>query len=41
MLRLSAQRGRPYSTAQWQQRTTKRLGLESTFRDRGRPNNDA
>ena len=41
MLRLSVQRGRPYGTEKWQQRTAKRLGLESTFRGRGRPKKGA
>jgi putative transposase len=31
------QRGQPYGTTQWQKRTAARLGLESTFRPRGRP----
>lgn len=30
-------RGRPFGAAAWQKRTAKRLNLESTFRDRGRP----
>jgi len=37
MLHLSVQRGRPFGTETWQKRTAKRLGLESTFRGRGRP----
>jgi putative transposase len=36
-LRTSIQRGRPFGSAAWQKRTAKRLGLESTFRPRGRP----
>lgn len=36
-LRASAQRGRPYGGEVWQKRMAKRLGLESTFRARGRP----
>ena len=36
-LRTSVQRGRPYGSAYWQKRTATRLGLESTFRPRGRP----
>jgi putative transposase len=36
-LRVSIQRGRPFGGPHWQQRTAKRLGLESTFRPRGRP----
>jgi len=30
-------RGRPLGSESWQRRTAKRLGLESTFRPRGRP----
>jgi len=37
MLRLSVNRGRPYGTERWQKTTAKKLGLESTFRRRGRP----
>ena len=40
-LRASVQRGRPYGSARWQHRTAARLGLESTFRSRGRPRKDA
>ncbi len=36
-LRRSVQRGRPYGNGGWQKRIAKRLGLESTFRARGRP----
>jgi putative transposase len=36
-LRESLRRGRPFGDAAWQSRTAARLGLESTFRDRGRP----
>ena len=36
-LRLSVQRGRPFGSPTWSQRTAKRLGLEFTFRSRGRP----
>jgi putative transposase len=36
-LRVSIQRGRPFGNAAWQKRTAKQLGLESTFRPRGRP----
>ena len=36
-IRTSIQRGRPFGSATWQKRTAKRLGLESTFRPRGRP----
>ncbi len=30
-------RGQPYGTELWQKRTASRLGLEPTFRPRGRP----
>lgn len=40
-LRLSAQRGRPYGNESWQAAIAKRLGLESTFRSRGRPPKEA
>ncbi len=33
----SLARGRPFGSAQWQQRTATRLELQSTFRARGRP----
>ena len=33
----SIRRGQPYGTEPWQKRTASRLGLESTFRPRGRP----
>lgn len=36
-LRRSAQRGRPFGSELWQNRTAKRLSLESTLRPRGRP----
>jgi REP-associated tyrosine transposase len=36
-LRTSVRRGRPFGSEVWQQRAAKRLGLESTFRSRGRP----
>ena len=36
-VRVSIQRGRPFGGASWQKRTARRLGLESTFRPRGRP----
>jgi REP-associated tyrosine transposase len=36
-VRTSVARGRPFGTESWQERTAKRLGLESTFRSRGRP----
>ncbi len=37
VLRLSVQRGRPYGTDVWQRWMATHLGLESTFRSRGRP----
>ena len=36
-IRQSVLRGQPYGSEAWQQKTAKRLGLESTFRPRGRP----
>jgi len=36
-LRRSASRGAPFGEASWQQRTAKRLNLQSTLRPRGRP----
>jgi len=36
-LREAVRRGRPFGDADWQTDTAKRLNLESTFRDRGRP----
>jgi putative transposase len=36
-VRISVVRGRPFGRERWQQRIAKRLGLESTFRTRGRP----
>ena len=36
-LRTSVQRGRPFGNDAWVSRTTKRFGLESTLRARGRP----
>jgi putative transposase len=36
-LRLCVARGRPYGGPVWAQRTALRLGLENTFRSRGRP----
>jgi len=36
-IRISVVRGRPFGDEEWQKRTAKRLGLESTFRPRGRP----
>jgi putative transposase len=36
-LRASVQRGRPYGGEAWMATTAEQLGLESTFRERGRP----
>ena len=36
-VRTSVQRGRPYGAEKWSQKTAKTLGLEGTFRPRGRP----
>jgi putative transposase len=36
-LRLSVNRGRPFGSTAWAQRTVKRLGLEATINPRGRP----
>ena len=36
-VRRSLQRGQPYGEEAWAKRTAQRLGLESTFRPRGRP----
>ena len=36
-LRLSCNRGQPFGSANWQARVTKKFGLESTFRSKGRP----
>ena len=36
-LRRCVNRGTPYGSAAWVERTAKRLGLESTLRPRGRP----
>jgi putative transposase len=36
-LRRSVVRGAPFGEAAWQERTVKRLGLQSTLRPRGRP----
>ena len=36
-VRTSVRRGRPYGDPRWQGRTARRLGLETTFADRGRP----
>ena len=36
-IRRCIRRGRPFGDESWQKTTAKRLGLESTFRNRGRP----
>ncbi|MBI3251346.1 MAG: transposase [Candidatus Andersenbacteria bacterium] len=36
-IRYHIQRGRPYGEASWTQKTAEQLGLQSTFRNRGRP----
>ena len=36
-MRRCAERGQPYGSSPWVEETTRRLGLESTFRPRGRP----
>jgi len=36
-IRCSLQRGQPYGSDAWQTKVTKQLGLEHTFRSRGRP----
>ncbi len=36
-VRRSVQRGQPFGGEEWQQQTAQRLGLEYTFRPRGRP----
>ena len=36
-IRQSVLRGQPYGSDAWQQKTAKRMGLEFTFRPRGRP----
>ena len=40
-VRRSVQRGQPYGEADWSKRAAKRMGLESTFRSRGRPRKKA
>jgi putative transposase len=37
----SIRRGQPFGSEAWQVKTSERLGLESTFRDRGRPRRSA
>ena len=39
-IRTSIQRGRPFGSERWRERTAAKLGLESTFRPRGRPRQD-
>jgi len=36
-VRACVARGRPYGEESWQLQTAERLGLQSTFRERGRP----
>ena len=36
-VRVSVSRGRPFGSSLWQKRVARRLGLDSTLRDRGRP----
>jgi putative transposase len=36
-IRRSVERGQPYGSEAWQQKTARKMGLESTFRPRGRP----
>jgi len=36
-LRRGVNRGQPFGSPEWQEKTTRRLGLQSTFRARGRP----
>jgi hypothetical protein len=40
-LRVSVQRGRPYGKDAWSATAARKLGLESTFRPRGRPKKQA
>src|SRR5580698_4779508 len=40
-LRVSVQRGRPYGKDSWSASAARKLGLESTFRPRGRPKKQA
>ncbi|HEX3315481.1 MAG TPA: hypothetical protein VHR72_11350, partial [Gemmataceae bacterium] len=40
-VRRSVSRGQPFGDVEWQQRTAQTLGLESTFRSRGRPRKEA
>ena len=37
VLRRSVERGQPFGTEAWRDRTAKRLGPESSLRPRGRP----
>jgi putative transposase len=37
ILRSCARRGRPYGEREWVERIARRLWIESTLRDRGRP----
>ena len=36
-IRLSVSRGRPFGSDDWQKRTARELGLEASYRERGRP----
>ena len=40
-VRRSVARGQPFGSAAWQERTAGRLGLQATFRARGRPRRQA
>ena len=40
-IRRSVERGSPYGSESWNERTIRRLGLESTIRPRGRPKKEA
>jgi len=40
-IRRSVERGNPYGSESWNERTVRRLGLESTIRPRGRPRKEA
>jgi hypothetical protein len=40
-MELSLKRGQPLGETDWQQRMARKLGLEHTFRPRGRPRKNA
>ena len=40
-LRVSVMRGSPFGQPAWQEKTARRLGLEATLRQRGRPRKQA